>query len=288
MFGALSKLAPARTAKLGYWLFRHPSAVNYATPEEKALVEEMAGVFSDADQMAHDGLAGCTPLWRWPGSLDDTTATQPTVLLLHGWGGEAGLMGGFVAPLLERGYRVLIPDLPGHGTAEGRLVDTRMSASTVVELGKSHGPFHAIVGHSLGGLLGCMAAAGHPVIGGRVEVQRLVTINSPVSLGAVIDGLGGAIGLAPGVITSVTAMAEHDLGFPVTEVHAQTLLERANLPALAFHDTDDPFIPHAGSLARLAQHAGLEARETSGLGHISVLQDRSVLGQVADFLGPAG
>lgn len=280
MFGALSKLTPAQTAKLGYWLFRHPSAFNYATPEEKALVKAVAGVFADADHSTHTGLAGLTPVWRWPGR----PSNAGTVLLLHGWGGAAGLMGAFVAPLLERGYEVVIPDLPGQGTAAGRLVDTRMSASTIVELNESHGPFHAIIGHSLGGLLGCMTAAGHTAIGGKVEVKKLVTINSPVSLGAVIDGLGRAIGLAPDVIGAVSAKAEQDLGFPLAEAHAQGLLERANLPALAFHDTDDPFIPHAGSLARLAQHAELEARETSGLGHISVLQDRSVLRQVVDFL----
>ncbi|MCP5075746.1 MAG: alpha/beta hydrolase [Rhodobacteraceae bacterium] len=207
--------------------------------------------------------------------------------MLHGWGGEAGLMGAFVNPLLDLGYRVLIPDLPGQGKTEGRLVDTRVSAATIVELHNRFGPFHAIIGHSLGGLLGCMVAAGHEVIGGKVDAAKLVTINSPVSLGSVISGLGGAVGLAPGVIDEVAAKAEHDLRLPLAEVHAQAMLERADLPALAFHDTDDPFIPHAGSLAKLAQHGKLQARQTSGLGHISVLEDETVIAQVADFLGQA-
>ena len=278
---------PGQTARLGYWLFRHPSAFNFSTPGEKVLIRNSASIFAEAHAFVHTGAAGDIPVWSWPRPAADDRA-RPCVLLLHGWGGEAGLMGAFVAPLKAQGYRVLIPDLPGQGKAKGRLVDTRQSAATILELQARHGPFHSIVGHSLGGLLACMAAAGNEAIGGSVDVTKLVTINSPVSLASVIEGLGGAVGLSPTVIEEVAAKAQGDLGFPLAEVHAQTLLERADVPALAFHDTDDPFIPHAGSLAHLAKHAKLESRQTSGLGHISVLEDEAVIHQVMDFLGPAG
>ncbi len=286
IFGTLSNVAPMQTARLGYWLFRHPSVFNFSTPEEKALIDTTTDVFARAQMLTLDGDAGPIPIWSWPGTTNGQTQ-KPTILLLHGWGGEAGLMGAFVVPLEEMGYRVLIPDLPGQGRAKGRLVDTRLSATAIVELHKQHGPFRSIIGHSLGGLLGCMVAAGHEAIGGRVEIKNLVTINSPVSLGSVISGLGGAIGLASGVIDEIARRAEFDLGLPLAEIHAQRLLDRTNLPVLAFHDVDDPFIPHAGSLARLAVHPMLQSRETSGLGHISVLENEPVITQVMDFLGPA-
>ncbi|NNF77211.1 MAG: alpha/beta fold hydrolase [Rhizobiales bacterium] len=260
--------------------------LNFSTPEEKALIKNSAGVFAQAHELTHDGVAGNSPIWSWP-DAGDSGRQRPGVLLLHGWGGEAGLMAAFVAPLLDLGYRVLIPDLPGQGKTKGRLVDTRVSAATIVELHNRVGPFHSIIGHSLGGLLGCMVAAGHEVFGGKVDAAKLVTINSPVSLGSVISGLGGAMGLAPGVIDDVAAKTEQDLGLPLTEAHAQVMLERANVPTLAFHDTDDPFIPHAGSLAQLARHEKLQTRQTSGLGHISVLEDQTVIRQVTDFLGQA-
>ena len=226
------------------------------------------------------------PVWSW-GDQQNSPGERPTVLLLHGWGGEAGLMGAFVPPLLDLGYRVLIPDLPGQGSFDGRLVDTRVSASAIVGLDRHYGPLHAIIGHSLGGLLGCMVSAGHRAIGGKVELAKLVTINSPVSLGSVISGLGGAVGLSAPVIDQIAAKAEYDLGRPLAEAHAQALLQEANLPAMAFHDTDDPFIPHAGSLASLVKHPSLESVNTSGLGHIRVLEDPSVIDRVTAFLGPA-
>lgn len=284
MFGTLSAVTPQHTARLGYWLFRHPSAFNYATPEEKALVANTASTFSKAKPLLHDGSAGQTPLWRWPDPPEDGSQCRK-VLLLHGWGGQAGLMGAFVGPLTTAGYQVLIPDLPGQGSAHGRLVDTRTSVSTILELNHSFGPFHSIIGHSLGGLLACMVAAGHDTFDSKTDVSKLVTINSPVSLGAVVTGLGKAIGLAPGVIDQVSQLAEYDLGFPLKDTHAQALLDRANVPTFAFHDVDDPFIPHAGSLARLAQHAQMEAHATTGFGHISVLADETVIAQVVEFLG---
>ncbi len=271
---------------MGYWLFRHPSTFNFSTPEEKALIKNTREVFDSAHHSSLTGPALGMPVWSW-GDLHGNSEAQPTVLLLHGWGGEAGLMGAFVSPLLDLGYRVLIPDLPGQGSFEGRLVDTRISASAIVELDRHFGPLHAIIGHSLGGLLGCMVSAGHTAIGGKVELEKLVTINSPVSLGSVIDGLGSAVGLSASVIEQVAAKAEYDLGRPLAEAHAQSLLEEANLSGLAFHDTDDPFIPHAGSLARLVTHPSLESVDTSGLGHIRVLEEQSVIGRVAAFLGPA-
>ncbi len=266
-------------ARLGYWLFRHPSAFNYATPEEKRLVAHSAGIFSAAEKLTHDGVAGEIPVWHWPGEPGSRK-----VLLLHGWGGQAGLMGALVAPLMARGYEVVIPDLPGQGAAKGGAVDTRLSAITILELNCRFGPFHCLIGHSLGGLLALMVTAGHEAIGGKAHVSKLVTLNSPVSLGAVIAGLGGAIGLSPRVIDQVSAMAERDLGYCLNDTHAQQLLDEANVPALTFHDADDPFIPHDGSLAQLAHHAQKVSHTTDGLGHISVLEDKTVIGRIVAFV----
>ncbi|MEM1198365.1 MAG: alpha/beta fold hydrolase [Pseudomonadota bacterium] len=239
-----------------------------------------APTFAQAEALVHDGVAGRTPVWRWA-----SESGLSKVLLLHGWGGQSGLMGAFVSPLLARGHEVVIPDLPGQGSAKGPPVDTRLSALTILELNQRFGPFQCIIGHSLGGLLALMVAAGHDVLGGKASVSKVVTINSPVSLSAVIEGLGGAIGLTPKVIEQLRARAEHDLGFCLGDTHAQRLLERANLPALSFHDADDPFIPHAGSLAHLTHHAQKTEHTTHGLGHISVLEDEAVIRQVVNFIG---
>lgn len=79
----------------------------------------------------------------------------PDVLLLHGAGASAHSWRG-LAPLLT-GYRVIAPDLPGHGftrTAErGRLtLDAMADDLTLLCQGQGWKPA-AIIGHSAGGVL---------------------------------------------------------------------------------------------------------------------------------------
>src|SRR5215470_10874422 len=49
-----------------------------------------------------------------------TWGDGPAVLLVHGWGGNAGHLAGFVDPLLAAGFRAVAVDLPGHGRSAGR------------------------------------------------------------------------------------------------------------------------------------------------------------------------
>src|SRR2546426_767334 len=49
-------------------------------------------------------------VWDW--------GDGPTVLLVHGWNGNAAQLAGLVPPLLRAGYYVATPDLPAHGARE--------------------------------------------------------------------------------------------------------------------------------------------------------------------------
>ena len=79
----------------------------------------------------------------------------PPLVLVHGLGGSATNWAE-LAPLLARHYRLLVPDLPGHGGSEplAGVSGLQPYADRVVALmeyeGASPGP---IVGHSLGGLV---------------------------------------------------------------------------------------------------------------------------------------
>jgi pimeloyl-ACP methyl ester carboxylesterase len=87
------------------------------------------------------------------------------VVLVHGLGGWAGNWQA-VAPLLAERYRVLVPELPGHGGSQR----ARRSARTlepfvaaVVGVLEAEAALPAVwVGHSLGALVGVHAAARRP------------------------------------------------------------------------------------------------------------------------------
>src|SRR5690606_9574208 len=78
----------------------------------------------------------------------------PAVVLVHGWGGWRGQLGAFVAPLVERGRRVVAFDAPGHGEAapgvfgpgKGTFPEMVEALAAVAE---HVGPAEGVVGHSL-------------------------------------------------------------------------------------------------------------------------------------------
>lgn len=86
----------------------------------------------------------------------------PSVVLLHGGGGNRQMWARTVRGLADR-YRVLAPDLPGHGERRAERFDLSRSADLVAELIDREAAGHAaVVGLSLGGYVGIALAARSP------------------------------------------------------------------------------------------------------------------------------
>jgi pimeloyl-ACP methyl ester carboxylesterase len=95
---------------------------------------------------------------------------QPTIILIHG----ATLNGASWAPVrrrLESRYRVLAPDLPGHGSRRGEGFTLQGAVDTVVAAARSVGPAPVVLaGDSLGAYTAQAAAAALP----REQLKGLV------------------------------------------------------------------------------------------------------------------
>ena len=99
------------------WLRTSFSVAGYLTPSLTAAVAERlffktrrtgsrTGERDVLETAAPSSIAGMKA-WSW--------GNGPTVLLVHGWNGRATQLGGFVEPLVARGYRVVAFDAFGHG-----------------------------------------------------------------------------------------------------------------------------------------------------------------------------
>ncbi|MEX1005368.1 MAG: alpha/beta fold hydrolase [Acidimicrobiia bacterium] len=98
-------------------------------------------------------------------------------VLVHGFTGNAAHFRHLGGQLADRGYTVNAPLLPGHGRSIGDLARVRRSdwvdatVDAIREVG-DHRRVH-VVGLSMGGLLGVIAAT-------RAPVATLTTINAPI------------------------------------------------------------------------------------------------------------
>ena len=126
---------------------------------------------------------------------NDTTAgsTTPPLLLLHG-GGVAGWMWDPVRPHLRDRHRLIVPDLPGHGTRAGEDYASHDEAvSSLAELLETETAPVCVVGFSLGAQLAVLLAARRPDLVSRVVVVSAQSVPSraPRATLALLDASAG-------------------------------------------------------------------------------------------------
>lgn len=124
-----------------------------------------------------------TPGLRWHVQLLGP-AHGPVALLLHGTGAASHSWRDIAPPLARLGFRVVVPDLPGHGfttrpPADGRLSLAGMAADVAALCATLDLRPALVVGHSAGAAIALRQAL--DVLDGRIELplpQAIVGINA--------------------------------------------------------------------------------------------------------------
>ena len=99
----------------------------------------------------------------------------PPIVLLHGLG-ELAESWAVVRPSFQRDYRVIAPDLRGHGRTDwpGEYSIELMAADTIALLDELNVDRVALIGHSMGGIVAYRIAEVHPE-----RVERLIIEDVP-------------------------------------------------------------------------------------------------------------
>lgn len=89
-------------------------------------------------------------------------SAAPAILCVHGWACEGGQFAPLGSKLREAGFRIVCPDLPGHGRTplDGFRPGFPEYARWLVDFALAHGLGEAaVIGHSMGGVLALLAAS---------------------------------------------------------------------------------------------------------------------------------
>ena len=266
-FAVLDRVAPALAAR---WAER----IWFTTPRAARTARDVAAPGGQPFVVAAAGATVRGQVW----------GTGPAVYLMHGWGGHSGQLAAFVAPLVQRGHRVVAYDAPSHGRSGPGAYGPRSSsipefAAALAAVVDRHGPAHALIAHSMGGTAAAVALCdGLPA--GRVAL--LAPMASPASYA---DQLGEVLGFGAGTHRRLITRVERRVRAPMRHFDVPELGRAVAMPpTLIVHDRDDAYTPVSDGAAIAAAWSSARLHTTSGLGHRRLLRDPAVVAEVVDFV----
>nr|WP_199066007.1 alpha/beta fold hydrolase [Chromobacterium sp. ASV5] len=203
--------------------------------------------------------------------------TAPAVLVAHGWEGRAGMMQTVCQPLLDAGYRIILPELYAHGGADGRSVSFFALANQLRRAEARYGPAHCVVGHSAGGLIAALA------IQDGLRCRRLATIGAPFSLRRLLRRHFDLCRLSAAQQAYCLGSYRARYGLSEADLDAGRWASIAQ-PWLVCHDRYDQTVPLAEAEAAAALAPGARLCLTRGGGHLGVLRNPQLLAALRAFV----
>jgi len=281
---AASLVAPAATGRLAFHLFCTPPRPRKRSGNGAQAASAAALRLKQANAWSVPFPCGSAQAYVF----EPERASAGTVVLVHGWTGEAASMTAFVEPLAAAGFRVVAFDLPGHGASTGRELNIPLGVASLAAVARVFEPLKAIVTHSFGGAIALAALAGSVPGQPMVRAGRLTMIAAPSSMTQLTRQFGSSIGLGRRGQAALERRIHVVAGNPVEVFEGRAQLAEIGLPTLVVHDRQDRELgfQHAEALAGAGPFVTLEA--TQGLGHRRILQARPVAERVARFVAGGG
>ena len=200
----------------------------------------------------------------------------PLVMAVHGWNGRASMLAKLVASLVDQGFRVVVPDLPGHGLSDG----TRYS---FYDLGRALADlfqdtrFAAVIGHSAGGLISGIA------LGRGLRSDCYIPVGAPASLFNLLRSYVNITQMPACSLPYIERYYIRRYHIPPEDV-GPTLISRLPVRTLVVHETRDwqVSVENAHELVTAARDGQLFL--TTGHTHLSVLNAPEVHGRIGAFI----
>lgn len=260
----LSMFVPKLAAKIAFKMFATP--VRVPRPES-----EMQMFHLSKQYFLKNGIAA----FEWG------EASSPLVLLIHGWNGRGTQISAFAKSLVEKNFRVVALDGPGHGSSPGKITTPTHYAQFIIDAQKELAPegAHAVIAHSFGGGCSVLAAAR------GLDVKGLVLVASPAFYEKVVAFFGRNLGLNKNSQAVFEELITKAANMQPQELNVGKIGATLKIPALLVHDVDDNAVTFMSAEAIVSAWPEARLIKTEGLGHRRILKDQKVIAEVADFIG---
>jgi pimeloyl-ACP methyl ester carboxylesterase len=263
-FKGLHKIAPKTATRKAFELFSKPRIKKYRLKELEVLNKAQLG------QIEYEGLKIMT--YKWKGG-------NKQALLVHGWEGHAGHLGGIVEPLIKAGYTVHAFDGPAHGKSEGKFTNIFHFGNLISKLVKKH-RINTLISHSFGS-----AASTYALNSIQFKIDNFIMITSPDKMEDVLNEYGDLMKFGYSLREDILSYVEKMYGRNPKEMQVSIHAPKMNVDKiLLIHSPGDRIIPfkNAKRIYENLQNATLQAPENKG--HYKILWDKEVIDNVVEFV----
>lgn len=265
----LAMVSPRKAAEAAFRIFCTPHG---AKPSGK-----LPPVFHKAEKLrlVSGGLA--LRGYRW-------TADRPNgkkILIVHGFRSYAAKFEKFVPLLRREGFEVLAFDAPAHGYSEGKLINAYLYKEALQDIEAVHGPFYALLGHSLGGLAAALAFETLP---GNQD-RKLVLVAPITETSSTIRDFFNMIPVEDSVKKAFDGLISEITGKPMPWLSVSRIVREIKAKILWVHDRQDTICPYEDVQPLLAENLPhIRFLVTENLGHNHIYKEQRVVSEIIQFL----
>jgi len=177
---------------------------------------------------------------------------EKKILLSHGWSGSG----------TQLSKRTIMPHF----------------IETIHHLEKSHGPFEAAIGHSLGGMSLLRATKN------GLSIKKLVIIGTANSITAITKNFAKNLQLNNKVGQLLKSYFDKRFGENLDNYSGATSAKEVKIPTLVIHDKNDVDVHYSAAHEIIKELENGQLILTEQLGHRKILGDKKVLVQILNFI----
>jgi pimeloyl-ACP methyl ester carboxylesterase len=264
----LQVLSPRLAARVAFWMF--------LKPQRRELAQSDAAFMATARLHMIPSAADQVQVYEWGSG-------SRTVLIAHGWGSRASRFAPLAAALVERGWRVLALDAPGHGLSPGRSSSLPQFMAALDAVATTLGPVQALIGHSLGALAIVCARSGRAP-DWFSSLRKVVLISMPSGAPFLVEAFHGMCGIKPATAHRLQDLFKRRFGCNPEFFIAAPAAAMALLPTLVVHDRGDDIVPFSHGEELLPAIGNARLLTTEGLGHSALTRDSATMLAIGEFL----
>ncbi|MBT3203029.1 MAG: alpha/beta hydrolase [Gammaproteobacteria bacterium] len=208
----------------------------------------------------------------------------PLVVLMHGWSGSGTQFKHFIPALTKAGYRVAVFDAPAHGTNPGKHSHLLDFTDSLVAIQQQIGPIDTVIAHSFGAMAVTLATRR------GLMLNRMVLIAPNLDVQEIFDSYTQLLKLRPKLVQKFKTLISIEFKKILQIDHSWGLFTTINLledkyqSGLLVFDSADEEVSQKHFNEIETHWSNSSVIKTQGLGHVRLLKDQDVIGQIISYL----